>query len=435
MSLNGYNPYTYSSGFKQKEHHHMVLTVSGTWHTLYLDGVQVQQNNSAGDFFSSYPMIGNTVIGANKALTNAFKGTIDDVRVYNYSISPTQISSLYFNKNLVVDYPFNTVVNSLTPNNANLTYDASLIGQPNVASNTLVLQNSTTAAASQYIRTNLNNINLNTASGLTISCWINTNSVNNSIQRIFDIPLSNGIKGLGVDISGTNMIYSGWTQPPAYYLYYMFDISSNNSSPDNFYGYKANTAFYGGATISTSEKKYGTGSLKLNSTGSSYFKLPDFTTNSNSAMTISWWGNYSDYINMALFTLNDYAVGYYSAPNNLIFYIDDRDTDNCFFNLSGAYRWHVPKSSIPINTWNHYVLVLYKDVWYFYINKTSVAYINKYGINPNVNYQQNYTYTNNKIGYWDQGLQQAIPGYVDEFRIFNYGLSPSQVTDVYNGTL
>lgn len=430
MSLNGYNPYTYSSGFKQKEHHHMVLTVSGTWHTLYLDGVQVKQNVLAGDFFSSYPMISNTIIGANKELTNPFNGTIDDVRVYNYAISPTQISSLYFNKNLIVDYPFNTVVNSLTPNYANLTYDASLIGQPIIASNTLVLQNSTTAAASQYIRTNLNNINLNTASGLTISCWINMSSVNNSIQRIFDIPLSNGIKGLGVDISGTNMIYSGWIQPPPYYLYYKFDTYSNNSSPDTFYQYIPNTEFYGDATISTSTKKYGTGSLQLNSTGNSYFKLPDFTTNSNSAMTISWWGNYSDYdAAISYFVLND------SAPNHhLAAYMFYRETGLIRFTLASGYLWDLPESRVPLNTWHHYALVLYENDWYFYVDATIVNINATFEVIDRT-YVKNFTYTNNKIGYWSGGSQQAIPGYVDEFIIFNYGLSESEINDVYNGIL
>ena len=36
MSL-AYNPYTYTNGFKSDSFHHVVLSISGTIHTLYLE--------------------------------------------------------------------------------------------------------------------------------------------------------------------------------------------------------------------------------------------------------------------------------------------------------------------------------------------------------------------------------------------------------------
>jgi len=197
--------------------------VSGTWHTLYLDGVQVAQNLSGGNIFASYQTITNTVIGAQTTLAQAFQGTIGDVRVYNYAIPQRLVSSLYRDRNLVVYYPFDTSVNSLTPNYASLVYDASLIGQPsitasadaNVGSGALSLTNSATTVATQYVKTTPGIVgqvgwNLNAAAGVTIACWINVAGVANRIQRIFDIPLSVNQKGLAIDISGTNMLYTGW---------------------------------------------------------------------------------------------------------------------------------------------------------------------------------------------------------------------------------
>lgn len=228
MSLTGYNPYTYAPGFRNQEFHHAVLSVSGTWHTLYLDGVQVAQNLSGGNVFASYQTITNTVIGAQTTLSQAFQGTIGDVRVYNYAIPPRTVSNLYRDRELVVYYPFDTSVNALTPNYATLIYDASLIGQPlisassgaNVGSGALALTNTAGAVATQYVKTTPGiagqvGWKLDVTHGITIACWINVAGVAGRVQRIFDIPLSVNQKGLAVDISGTNMLYSSWLAPPA----------------------------------------------------------------------------------------------------------------------------------------------------------------------------------------------------------------------------
>jgi hypothetical protein len=216
MSLQAYTSYTYSPGFKSGEFHHAVLSISGTTHTLYLDGSAVTVNPGQPDIFNVYNTITNTIIGAQaNVLTQAFKGIIGDVRVYNYAISATQVSSLYFNRNLVIHYPFDSSVNKMTPNYATMLYDASMVGSLSmntgfVGTNALTLTNSSTTAT-QYVKSAPSNWLLNSTTGLTISCWVNTAGASTgNIMRIFDIPLSNGIQGLAVDISGTNQIYSGY---------------------------------------------------------------------------------------------------------------------------------------------------------------------------------------------------------------------------------
>lgn len=216
MSLQAYTPYNYSPGFKTGEFHHAVLSISGTTHTLYLDGSAVNIISNHPNIFDVYNTITNTVIGAQaNGLTQAFKGFIGDVRVYNYAISATQVSSLYFNRNLVIHYPFDTSVNGMTPNYGTLLYDASFIGNATtttglIGTNALTLTNSSTTSATQYVKSSPSNWYLNSTTGLTISCWVNTAGSTGKIMRIFDIPLSTGIQGLVVDISGTNQIYSGY---------------------------------------------------------------------------------------------------------------------------------------------------------------------------------------------------------------------------------
>jgi len=213
MSLTSY---PYSRGFKSGEFHHAVLSISGTVHTLYLDGSAVAVNPSAGNIFANNSSIITTIMGANSLLQNAFRGFIGDFRVYNSAISSTQVSNLYVNRNLVVHYPFDTSVNKQMPNYATLAYDASFVGNAALTSgfigtNALSITN-TGGTASQYILANPS-VNLNATTGLTISCWIDINTTGNAnkIMRIFDIPISgDGTKGISVDLSGTNMIYSSY---------------------------------------------------------------------------------------------------------------------------------------------------------------------------------------------------------------------------------
>ena len=210
------NTYNSSTSFKQNEFHHAVLSISGTIHTLYLDGIQVAQNTNAVNIFDVYSTITNTTIGCLTDKTQAFCGFIDDFKVYNKAISSSAVSNLYLNRNLVVYYPFDVSVNNLTPNNALLTYDASFVGNAGITTNSLIgtgalfLTNTAGANATSYIASSPGiPIPLNSSTGLTISCWVNTLSLTNtSTMCLFDIPYISGYKGISVDICGNNTIYS-----------------------------------------------------------------------------------------------------------------------------------------------------------------------------------------------------------------------------------
>lgn len=209
------NTYNSPTSFKQNEFHHAVLSISGTIHTLYLDGVQVMQNTNAGNIFAAYSTITNTTIGCLTDKTQAFRGFIGDFKVYNTAINASAVSNLYLNRNLVISYPFDVSVNRLTPNNALLAYDASFVGNVNITTNCLIgtgalsLTNTTGSAATSYISSSPNPIPLNSSTGLTISCWVNTLALTNTgVMCLFDIPSATGKKGLSLDICGNNYIYS-----------------------------------------------------------------------------------------------------------------------------------------------------------------------------------------------------------------------------------
>ena len=66
MSIVGYNPATITS----TQSRHVALTISGTIHSLYLDGSMVAQNLLSGNVFTSYSDISNIYIGCAGDLYN-----------------------------------------------------------------------------------------------------------------------------------------------------------------------------------------------------------------------------------------------------------------------------------------------------------------------------------------------------------------------------
>jgi hypothetical protein len=413
MSLTGYTAYTYDRGFRNQEFHHVVLSVSGTVHTLYLDGVQVQQNSSAGNIFASYQTITNTVIGAQTTLAQAFQGTIGDVRVYNYAIPPTLVTSLYRDRELIVYYPFDTSVNALTPNYATLVYDASLIGQPlitasagaNVGSGALSLTNSATTAATQYIigapgiagqvgwRPDVTH-------GITISCWINVAGVAGRVQRIFDIPISVGTKGLAIDISGTNMLYSVWNTNIAPFtpnLVSGMTLWLDAASASNF-------TFSSGTTISTWIDKSGRGN-NVTRGGTSTGNATHATNTLNTLGTVSFGSNvwYLSSFGAATYPSDVYVVVKLNSISTMdVFGIG---TINGFFNglqigeysntvSLGQARWDIgsngflrtPNTMSGTNETSTNFLIMQYSVANnsFYINRNGlqISFTNSYTFSP-----------------------------------------------------
>ena len=106
-------------------------------------------------------------------------------------------------------YTFDSSLNRRVYNNTLLTYDASFVGTATTTTNSLFgtgalsLTNTAGSAASSYILSTPKNggssIPLNSSSGLTISCWVNTLGFTNSgIMRLFDM------QGISLDICGNN---------------------------------------------------------------------------------------------------------------------------------------------------------------------------------------------------------------------------------------
>jgi hypothetical protein len=96
-AITGYNPATVSTALTSGTYRHVALSISGTVHTLYLDGSMVAQNLSGGNVFASYTSaIPNVYIGCASDLSYGLTGSIDDFKIWNRVLPPTDISAIYY---------------------------------------------------------------------------------------------------------------------------------------------------------------------------------------------------------------------------------------------------------------------------------------------------------------------------------------------------
>ena len=108
-SITGYNPATVPT-LASGTYRHVALSISGTVHTLYLDGSMVAQNLTGGNVFASYTSaIQNLYIGCAGDLSYGLTGSIDDFKVWNRVLPATDISAIFY-ANYVPVVPFTPTV-------------------------------------------------------------------------------------------------------------------------------------------------------------------------------------------------------------------------------------------------------------------------------------------------------------------------------------
>ncbi|MGV8151944.1 MAG: LamG-like jellyroll fold domain-containing protein [Candidatus Nanoarchaeia archaeon] len=81
---------------------HVVATFDGTYYQIYVNGIIAY--NATGSWSGVCPNPSYAQIDIGR-VDNYFNGTIDDVRIYNQSLSSEQIRAVYFNKSYLITYP------------------------------------------------------------------------------------------------------------------------------------------------------------------------------------------------------------------------------------------------------------------------------------------------------------------------------------------
>jgi hypothetical protein len=214
MSLQNINSYTYSPGFQIGKYHNAVLCISGNVQNLYLNGTLIATKTGTSNVLANYSKINQIMIGCAGDRSSGFSGYLDDFRMYDYTLSASQVSNLFFNRNIVAYYPFDTSLNSLTPNYTTLNYDATLIGTATISTsgnskigNSLQVTNTGGSTSTSYV-TSTSSFSTSNLNGLSISLWFKTDGISGRRMRLFDLCSAPNTQGIYVDISGTNNIIS-----------------------------------------------------------------------------------------------------------------------------------------------------------------------------------------------------------------------------------
>jgi hypothetical protein len=176
FSLMGYNPTPLlSSSFSIQKYRHIALSISGTTHTLYLDGSAVAVNYNSGDIFSIYNSeIQDLYIGCAGDLSYGFTGIIDDFKVWNRALPDADIKSIF---NSTMNLPFNKLSTEaqykiFSPNTINseaaCAFAVKLVNR--MYSGPIMSISGNTSIVDVY--QNSNN-SLITSNGIDLSTWLN----------------------------------------------------------------------------------------------------------------------------------------------------------------------------------------------------------------------------------------------------------------------
>lgn len=426
MSLQGYN--SYNTTITIDNFHHAVLCISGNTQTIYLDGSAVATVTNT-NILNGYSMINQIMLGCAGNKSAGFTGLLDDFRVYQYAMNPTQVSSLYANKSMVAYYPFDVSINGYTGNYASLVYDASFVGNATTTStsvsgkNALLLSNPSSGNATSYVSSSSTIPTSSATNSFSVSIWFDATGNANQLMRLFDLSPIPGYRGLFIDISGTNTICSGYINPPiltsaTHYLHL-------NIKPYTDIGTIPATITDTNTTVSTYSQKASAKTAGGIGSASAWVSMPITLP---SKFTVCFW-HYDvtgGSMNQALFSIagTSYVLSVYN---------NDGGNNNCYIYFANGSRT-TGYSGRPIGAWVHYAFTIDQTS-----NTLSSVYING-TLQQSVTVATPYTITStNNILYLGYSVRQndytvGNNGYFYGLCTFSSILNATQITDAMNTT-
>ena len=376
---------------------HIVVTMTfssgstSTW-KCYKDSVHQYTFTSNRPYFPTANYTTNTFGGMS--------GNLDDFRVFNSVLSQTEINNLYNN---------NVVATTSTPVQGADLYSLS-INKTNYYSNQ-------TSVVSPAIRP-------------YTKCAIGMDASSNSAKMdgfIDDVRVFNSL----LSTAQVSQLYDGRIDLNALASHYTFDSVKGNTSLPNF---ASGSVVYDASITNidlhtTVGNRLGIGCLNFYSTnyaGIVTLGPIDLRADPNNA-TFSTWVKFSslDTVPRTVFSFgqNNRSIILSATFNNYTF---------TYKNASSASFINVPGTNL--NTWNHIAVEVNNDIsnsWIFYLNgvKTRFTVDSSSALAlPAVDFTN--VYTSNFLGV-DVSINK-MHGYVDDTRIYNKGLTDTEVLNVLN---
>ncbi len=276
-----------------------------------------------------------------------------------------------------------------------------------------------TKVAQAQLATNLNNASLVSGTANTVLDTIGTGNWkfyvagNTSVASITSASASSEWTG------GSLLTYNPSTALVLTDYLYFYNFSTSKVSGTTVYdvvgNYTGTLSGLASVAVDGNSRVPGQGYLKLNlSNGLTYMTFPTFTTPANGFSFSMWFysNNTPDWGRLFQFgTVNSDRILASIHTSQIRLYTDGAGV--------------VDTSYIPTNyTWYHFV-------WTFASNGTWIIYINGTSIYNSVKtYPPQNSRASNYLGNSPNG--EYLTGGIDNFRYYNYVLSPSNVTSIYN---
>ncbi len=442
--------------------HYIVGVYDGTNQIVYVDGVQVSISNrgtvtlatTGGTYpnlhFGRYYYNGSWVYVANGSM-------IDEVRIYNRALTPTEITDLYNNYGYTTtNYPGRELIRKYVTTEPSFSigtaesmnsfsYRKTLTINNNSGTSLTDYQIPITVAYSNHMQSNFNDIRFVDSNNNILPYWIESKTDSSTAYVWIKVNLPN----YGSSPTGDNIVY----------MYY--GNSSLISASD------VNKTFIRVIGSITEQPVKGAWTFDNNATDNSgngnngtLVNSPTYTTG-KFGNALNFIAASSQYVNFGQSTILDVAASNadftYSAWVNVNSYAGTSSIISRGINSSNTYYpwtalfynngivWlymigpgpngtdHTASStSIKDNSWHHIVGIRNGINGYVYIDGilrgTNPAVDNRtYGYAT----ENTYIGANHFIGPGDT-IQYYFNGLIDEPRIYNRALTPAEITDIYN---
>ena len=374
---------------------HVAVTLSGGTATLYVNGSPAASNPAVtikpSDFKPWANFIGKSQWGGDPL----FNGRIDEFRVYNHALSVGGVAALAAQASETTPPAAPSGLNATIGDKA-VHLDWADNGEPDFASYTV--RRSTLSGSGYSV----------IASGLTASSYID-NNVSNGVTYFYFVTAVDASGGESAD----SALVSGVPQGIPLLHYAMEGDTLDNSGNGN-------------NAIVTGSPGYVAGSIgqAIDLNGSTdHLRIPSGVIGPVDRMTIAAWVNWDGGGNwQRIFDFGDSTSRYlFLSPKS------GAGTMRFAFN-NGKGEQVADAPSPAIGTWVHVAVTLSGDTSTLYVDgspvATKVAAINPTGFD--------FRPVNNYIGK-SQFADPLFNGRIDDFRIYNYPLTASQVNDVKNG--
>ncbi|MFC1741787.1 LamG-like jellyroll fold domain-containing protein, partial [Nanoarchaeota archaeon] len=392
------------SGWSTDEWHHTAGTYDGTQWSLYVDGELKMNTTSDGP---EYVPEGSMLIGARENTPDSdqlFNGTLDDIRVYNRSLTADQINLLWENHTDMIHSNETSVGDvwraCITPN------DGTEDGVEN-CSNTLTVVDASDQVppiVSGVVLNSTDNTNY-TTENLTV--WYTSSDVNgDNITNVTNWYLN------GTSIMVLNMPFENWGSNSTHNASNLTRDYTNFSNDGNVYNAVWNsTGGYDGR---------GAYEFEVANVSISHNQQFNFT---NRSFTIVHWTKASDA------NIWSGVAGQYANTDNYCTGWDDVQRFRLYIG-NGSHNIYSVNRTIPLDEWVHFAAV------YTFNDTPADRTIKLY-----VNGELNATYTDVAIptitssdfliGMDGPGATSYFNGTIDEVKLFNRSLSAEQIAMLY----